>query len=500
MTGEILSMTRRTALQALSGLPAAPGILRSRRVPGDKPNLLFLWTDQQRADTMAAYGNTRYRVPVWNRMAVESVVFDRCYDAQPVRTPARSCVMTGTWPHQNGCIRNNIPLRANVKTMPELLDDSSYRAAYMGKWHLGDEVFAQRGFHEWQSIEDGIYQSYYSEQRDKSSRSAYHRFLISLGYKPNDESHPGSFTRGFATSLPVEHSKPSFLAQEAAKFILKSRNEPWMLYVNTLEPHTPFSSVLNDLHTPEEAPLQKNYPGVPASHEPEIYKRRRARDRESGPFNLKANEGWHRMHRNYAGLCALVDQAWGRILWALEASGQLENTIIVHTSDHGEMMGSHSLMGKAVMYEEAMHVPFLLRVPFRQQKPQHVPQPVSHIDMVPTLLDLMGKKDVSGLAGQTLTSTLLGKRRPDDVFIEWHSGARDGGPNARAVVTPDRWKLVLHDTDRSLLFDHNKDPLEMHNLYYEPEHASIVRKLRSKIEGWQQKTKDTMPRPEATRR
>jgi hypothetical protein len=86
--------------------------------------------------------------------------------------------------------------------------------------------------------------------------------------------------------------------------------------VNTLEPHTPFASALNDLHTSEEAPLQKNYPGVPSNQEPDIYQRRRARDRESKPFNLKTPEGWHRMHRNYAGLCALVDQAWGRICGA----------------------------------------------------------------------------------------------------------------------------------------------------------------------------------------
>src|SRR5581483_9214060 len=107
-------------------------------------------------------------------------------------------------------------------------------------------------------------------------------------------------------------------------------------------------------------------------------------------------------------------------LWALEASGQLENTILVHTSDHGEMMGSHTLMSKSVMYEEAVHVPLLLRVPCRNQQPHHFAHPVSHIDIVPTLLDLLGKKDVSGLPGQSLTSNLLGKRKPDDVFIEWN--------------------------------------------------------------------------------
>lgn len=160
------------------------------------------------------------------------------------------------------------------------------------------------------------------------------------------------------------------------------------------------------------------------------------------------------------------------------------------------MMGSHTLMAKSVMYEEAVHVPLLLRVPFRNQKPHHISQPVSHIDMVPTLLDLMGKKDVSGFAGQTLTSTLLGKRKPEDIFIEWNRDVEEGGPQARTVVTPDGWKMVLHDTDACLLFDRNKDPLEMNNIYYKPEHAGTVRKLRAKIEEFQKKNNDKMPLPE----
>ncbi len=139
------------------------------------------------------------------------------------------------------------------------------------------------------------------------------------------------------------------------------------------------------------------------------------------------------------------------------------------------MMGSHTLMAKSVMYEEAVHVPLLMRVPFRNQRPHHIPQPVSHIDIIPTMLDLMGKKDVSGFAGEPLTNTLLGKRKPDDIFIEWNKDPEaGGGPRCRTVVTPDGWKLAVHDTDVSLLFDRNKDPLEMDNLYYKPEHTATV--------------------------
>lgn len=468
------TLTRREALQTL----AAPAILRSVRRPGDKPNLLFLWTDQQRADTMAAYGQPTYKVPVLNRLAAESVVFDRAYVTQPVCTPSRSSVMTGLWPHQSGCVRNNIPLRSETKTFPEILGDSAYRTGYMGKWHLGDEIFPQHGFEEWKAMEDG-YRSFFSPQRDRNQRSAYHHFLVQLGYKPDSEN---TFSRGFAAKLPVAHSKPSFLAQEASEFILKHRAEPWMLYVNFLEPHTPYNSALNDLHSEEEAPLPRNYPGIPEQGEPEWYKRRR----QEMTRKYTAAE-FKRTNRNYAGLCSLVDQALGRILWALEASGQAGNTIIVFTSDHGDMMGSHHMLAKQVMYEEAVRIPLLLRVPFRNQKPARVPHPVSHIGIVPTLLELMGRKN-PGLPGAPLETK-------GDVFLEWTADETDSGkgPNGRAVISPDGYKLVLYDSDRSLLFDRNKDPMEMNNVFGRPEYKSIQAALSNKIKDWQKRTGDRFP-------
>jgi arylsulfatase len=474
-------LTRREFVQAA----AAPALLAAHRKPGDKPNLLFLWTDEQRADTMAAYGNTRYRVPAMNRLGAESVVFDRCYVSQPVCTPSRSTVMTGLWPHTSGCVKNNIALPRETKTLPELLADSAYRTAYMGKWHLGDEIFTQHGFEQWKSIEE--YTPYFSSGRDRNARSSYHEFLHRLGYLPNAKNN---FSRDFAVSLPVEHTKPSYLAQEASRFIVENRREPWMLFVNTLEPHMPFTSRLNDLHEESEIELPANYPGIPAGPEPVWYKRRREASKQpSGEI------GWRRLIRNYAGLCALVDQAVARILWSLEVSGQAENTIVVYTSDHGDMMGSHSMFAKQVMYEEAVRVPLLLRAPFRRQRPLHVQQSVSHIDLVPTLLELMSRKPAAeALPGESMVPQLSGAVRPDShVFLEWTGDPRDSGvgPSGRTVISPEGMKLVLYDTDQSLLFDRRRDPLEMNNLYGKTDD----RRLRAKLAGWQKRTGDTFALP-----
>ncbi|MBM3744868.1 MAG: hypothetical protein FJW34_03615, partial [Acidobacteria bacterium] len=187
------------------------------------------------------------------------------------------------------------------------------------------------------------------------------------------------------------------------------------------------------------------------------------------------------------------DQALGRILWALEASGQADNTIVLLTTDHGDMMGAHTLVAKSVMYEEAVRVPLLISVPWRHRGRIKVEQPVSQIDLVPTLLELMGRNTPEGLAGESLLPLVDGgPRREEDVFIQWNAR---GGPNARAVVTPDGWKMAVYDTDNSLLFHRERDPLEMGNLYYRNEHAATVRRLRSKIEAWQRRTGDQLGLP-----
>ncbi len=463
----------------------APAILRgARRRAGDKPNLLFLWTDQQRADTLAVNGERAGLMPALNRLAAGSVSFSRCYDTQPVCTPARCSVMTGLWPHTTGLTANNIALPESARTLPELLADPAYRTAYMGKWHLGDEVFAQHGFESWVSIED-IYHAHYSSGRDREARSSYHRFLSSLGYQP--AGRDGRFPRTITGELPVEHTKPMFLAAEASNYLLEHRHEPWMLHVNFLEPHPPFTGPYDELHGNEEAPLPANHSGRPIEREPEAYRRKREKFQRDGfeGHDLKTPDGWQRIARHYAGLCTLVDQAVARILSALEISGQAENTLIVFTSDHGEMLGSHSLLTKGFHYEEAVRVPMLLHAPFLRQKPQRIEQPVSQIDLVPTLLDLMGRKPLATLPGQSWRPLLEGGRlQQEHVFVEW------GEPRSRVVISPEGWKLALFEDDNCLLFDRSRDPGEERNLYYRSESAPVIRRLRAKLENWQRTVGD----------
>ena len=505
-----VNRTRRHFLKAI-GLGAAaltaPGCLHASKEPAHadrrKPNLLFIWTDEQRADTMAVYGNTKIHAPNLNRLAAESVVFERAYVTQPVCTPNRSAVMTGLWPHTSGCTRNNIPLPAEVPCLPEMLNDPDYRTAYMGKWHLGDEIFAQHGFQEWVSIEDG-YSSHYSAGRDRKKRSDYHHFLVEHGYQPDKN---GKFSRAFAARRPIEHCKPKFLELKACDFLRRHRDEPFMLYINFLEPHMPFFGPLDNEHDPEQVDLPANFRDPLEENEPLRYRVKRESCMEQYGKDEKSIRN---LIAKYWGLVTQVDRSVGAILDTLENLGLADSTIVVYTSDHGDMMGSHNLVTKSVMYEEAVRIPWLMRIPQLGTSQRVIANPVSQIDMVPTLLELLGRDRNERLAGRSLVPLIkTGRPDRDHVYIQWNpnSGAisiKKGGTklagkeehkrveneSSRAVISPDGWKLCLSDVDKCQLFNLNEDPGETTNLFDSGRHKEVIARLTKKIHQWQETIAD----------
>lgn len=453
---------------------------------------------------MSVYGNTKIKTPNLNKLAEESVVFENAYVTQPVCTPSRASVMTGLWPHQSTCVTNNIPLPGNARCLPELLNDSGYRTAYMGKWHLGDEVFAQHGFQEWVSIEDG-YRNHYGASRDRDAKSSYWHFLDERGYRPDDQ---GFYSRSFAAHLPIEHCKPKFLERQAIDFLQRNQQEPFILYVNFLEPHMPYYGPLNDLHNPDGLELPPNFDDPLEEDEPLRYRLLRQGYINDGAReqDLHNESGWRRLQANYYGLVSQVDRSVGAILEELERLGLADDTIVVYTSDHGDMMGSHRLLAKTVMYEEAVKVPWLMRIPQMQRRQVRLAGRYSQIDMVPTLLDLMDGTNRE-LPGQSLVPVIQGKcRNQRDVFVEWNGSegkltsslphvtredvTRVSDAPIRTVVTQDNWKLCRCLRDKSQLFDLGKDPFERQNLFYTGTQQEETDALSRRICEWQQQVQD----------
>ena len=480
-----------------------------------KPNLLFIFTDEQRADTLECYGNTVVQAPNLNALARRSFVFERPYVTQPVCTPARSSIMTGLYPHTNGCTENNIPLKPETKTIAEMVSPD-YLCGYYGKWHLGDEVVPQHGFERWVSMED-TYRRSFTEEKYLELFSDYYYYLLSQGYEPDEEIGGALvFGRPMAAKLPMEHKKSVWLGREASRFIRENAERPFVLYVNFLDPHE-YGETPDDLYSRDDLATGPAFLKKPTESASFLH-RTRAEQYASGaghvnvrdPLDFSTEAAWREVRARYFGSVTLVDRGVGMILEALEDSGQAENTIVVFTSEHGDMLGDHYMLHKNTMYEESAKVPLIIHVPWLSREQELVKGPVSQIDLVPTLLNLIDQPVPDDLQGRSLAPVMRGEGtlKGNDVVIQWN------GPNnrtigwdsgllppeqlreislapGRTIVSGDGWKLNLVPGDRAELYDLNADPYEQVNLAGEPAHRERVRDLASRLRAWQERTGDT---------
>jgi arylsulfatase A-like enzyme len=409
--------------------------------------------------------------------------------------------MTGTWPHINGCTRNSVPLDRRFRIFPELMQDQDYRTAYIGKWHLGEDGPAGRGFEHYVST-DG--------------HGDYSNFLISKGIAPDKAN--GRFSELLISNLPIELSRPKFLETCACDFIEKHQRDPFILVVAFVEPHSPYNGPLNDANSLDEVELDLTATLRESEDIPLRYRLMREwqqaealSDRERLPiqlfFGITPDE-YRSIRQRYLGLVTLVDQSIGAILGCLERCNLSENTIVVHTSDHGDSLGAHHLFGKETMFEEAARVPWLIRLP-GQSQPKAISHPVSHIDFVPTLLDLLGQSNHPQCAGKSMLPLVYDETaRPRNVFLEWapnRTKVKKGSKLARrrmikhaveestrTLVSPDGWKLCLRDKDRNELYNLQDDPFERRNLYSDPQYVSVISRLSGEIQRWQEATNDNL--------
>ncbi len=484
-----------------------------------KPNILFILTDQQRRDSMRAYGNNWIKTPNLDKLAEKSFVFENAYVTQPVCTPARASIMTGLYPHATGLQRNNIPLSRDIQTIGDMIDDEYYNA-HMGKWHLGDDMVAQHGFDTWEAVED-FQRVRITRKEYRYQEAPYNKWLRDHGVEPPSMKISYEGWVGVA-DLTEEQTQAGFLGHTASKFIREfpdgdHAHKPWMLYVNFFEPHPPYTGPLNGLYDPDEIEVGPGFRTRPDSGS--LVNRLRSDYYMGGGNNplgeaggdhhdTTTEEGFRKLRAQYFANVTLVDNQLGVIFKALEESGQADNTIIIFTSEHGEMAGDHGMLEKRSLYEEASNVPFLMYVPWMNNGEQtRVPGSVGQVDLVPTLLDLSGSQIPDHVEGKSLTPVLRGEKdlSDNDVFIQWNGmGDRNlGSPEInrmvsvpwRGVVTGDRWKLNLSPGDKCELYDLNTDPHELTNLFDEPEHSDRIRDMAARIRIWQDETGDDMPLP-----
>ena len=483
------SLSRREFLRKTSAVSAATALLGTTCLVTaeskvlKQPNLVFMFPDQFRRQSIGYMNEDPVITPCLDRFASESMVLTDAVSSYPVCSPFRAQLFTGKYPLSNGVTTNcnsgqDVMLKQNERCLSDILHDSGYSLGYLGKWHL-----------------DKPHEPYVGRRRGRAGMPGggivwdefvpphrRHGFEFWHAYNCRDQHlNPRYWTKDSKRTEPIYFNEWSTKheADVAIEFIknpqnkYRRENKPFALFIAPNPPHTPFDQVPQkyvDMYRGKTFKDLLNRPNV---------------DLNNPHPQAKAHV------KNYFAAVTGTDEQFGRILMALKEKDLEHNTIVVFTSDHGEMMGSHNLMHKNVSYEESIGIPFIIRwlgkIPARKDNLLLTPS-----DIMPSLLGLMGLSDFipNDVEGADYSSIMLGKegKRPTSALYLNCSGPHGGRRGLRTnrytfTITPDK-----NGNKEILLFDNPKDPYQLSNIA--ETNPAIVRKLTAELKRWLEKTND----------
>ena len=414
-----------------------------------RPNVVFILTDQQRWDTVGAYGCPLDLTPNLDRMAREGVRFANAFTCQPVCAPARACLQTGKYATNNGVWRNGLILSREERTLAHYFKDVGYDVGYIGKWHL-----AGTGKNPIPADLRGGYSDHW--QAADLVEFTSHPYETVLFDENNQEVRPEGYRVDAMTDLTID-------------FLQKHTENPFYLFLSYLEPHHQ-----NDVN---------RYVA------PEGYAERYANAWVPGDLEGRPGD-WPSQLPDYYGIIARIDECLGRILGELDRLGLAENTVVFFTSDHGSHFRTRNAEYKRSCHEGSIHVPAVVRGP-GLPRGRVVERPVSLIDFPPTLLDAVGAPVPSAMEGRS-TVPLINEEPdldwPEEAFLQI-SESEVG----RAIRTP-RWKYAVYAPDKDgwqdsgsdvyverYLYNLGSDPYERVNLVGRPDYVEIAQQLRERL-------------------
>lgn len=417
-----------------------------------RPNILLLFTDQQRADTLRAAGNPVIVTPNLDRLAREGVLFRSAYTPSPVCVPARCSLVYGQYPHRTGCADNGDPMPDDRPSLMQLLSEAGYRTHGIGKMHFSPDLQALRGFQT---------REHQEELRARVEDDDYLRTLQANGF---GHVYDPMGCRGEMYYVPQPAQVPArlhatqWVGDRAVEFIREAgREQPFFLFASFIHPHPPFSppTPWNKLYRGPLMPLPKRPEQCEALHTFMNRFQNRYKYRDNGLDNNLL-----RVMRAYYYACiSFIDFQVGRILAALEEMGQLDNTLILFTSDHGEFLGDYDCFGKRSMLDAAARVPLIVRYPQRFTPGQRRDVPASLVDVMPTFLSAAGV-DASRYALQGSDLAELATSGAERMVY----GQFQRGALGVYMALNRRWKYFYSAPDRrEFLFDRAQDPEELRN-------------------------------------
>lgn len=437
---------RRTFLKAaVTSLAGAPALLAA---PSSQPNVLFILADEWRAQSTGYNGDPNVRAPVLDRLAAESANFENMISICPVCCPYRGSLMTGQYPLTHGVFINDVEFKPNGTTLGQAFARAGYHTGYIGKWHLygsPDGKYGRRlayippekrfGFHYWKACE------------------CTHNYNHSLYYEDDDPK--AKYWPGYDAIAQTE---------DACRFIERQAKtrDPFFLLLSLGPPHFPYTTA------PERYAA--------------LYRDREIRLRPNVP------ESWRQeatgILRGYYAHMAALDDCLAQLLGALDRAGVAEDSIVVFTSDHGDMMRSQGLTTKLHPWDESIRVPFLLRYPRKLgRKGRRIRTPLASPDIMPTLLRMAGIAVPDSVQGTDYSKLAAGgPASPPDTAaflnlpVPITEARRYGFAEYRGLRT-ERYTYVRSIHGPWLLYDNDKDPYQMHNLCGRGEHQELQARL-----------------------
>ncbi len=446
-------------------------------------NLLFIMTDQQRWDAMSCAGNTVLKTPNLDKLARQGARFANFYSACPVCVPARTAILTGHSIESNHVLNNTDVSLENEPaylSFDQILLRNGYQGEYHGKFHSPYKLamdYTQpvrwlngprpTGCKSAMSEADA-YKAYLAEHVPKRPLQpgellqrfgVYHPIPLDANYHQTNSAKSSEGEAYGRLETPPEYSLTAFTAEAGLAALDRLKGGPFTLTISLDPPHPPMmvAEPYYSLYPPESIPVPISI-NDPRTNSPYPPNKREEGGAYRNPTNIR------QMTSIYYGMVAEVDEWVGKILHRLDELGLADNTLVIFTSDHGEMLGDHGMHSKNIFYEGSVHVPLLLRLPGIIPAGAVIQTPASHLDLFPTILDYCGQAGKAS-EGNSLRPFIEGREGGTDrvVVSEWNSQTVPG-----FMVFDGRWKYISGQTaDASsldALYDLKNDPQEVSNL------------------------------------
>jgi arylsulfatase A-like enzyme len=486
-------------------------------------NILFIMTDQMRADCLSAEGHPVVKTPNLDWLAKQGVRFDRAFVQSAVCGPSRMCFYTGRYVHAHRSYWNGVPLPMEELTIGDFMREAGIRAALCGKTHHVEDTDQIRRLKQRGLDKNKIFSKYAGLEpweTDEARGKGWIAYLKSKGYNLPFDEHPGAApyivstpdgrwlngwrfqSAAYPTVIREEDSDTAYMTRRAMEFIQNAGEEPWLLHLSYIKPHWPnvAPAPYHNMYDPASVPAPIRIPEELENPHPLHIPYRE--ERRSVPFDRE--EVWRQMRATYYGLITQIDDHLGNLFRFLESKGRMKDTLIIFTSDHGEYMGDHWLFEKELFYEQAIRVPLIIYDPSvaaDQTRGTVDHRFVESIDILPTCLDAFGLDIPRFIQGRSLLPLVRGEEVDewrDAVFADWdfrfyQTGVRLSLPFERCrawMIRDDHYKYVHFNGLPNMLFDLKNDPNEFYNLAADPKYKDVILEYQSRLIEWRQTYED----------